>query len=345
MANSKASEKMSFRAGLMQKLTLAPEARNEPSKGPYPAGRIKKFFDIIRSHFSQLSMVNVLCIIFALPLIAVIAFVSVYGIESFTYLLNKSEIPYLLNNFGIGLSNGTSLTAVKLEMLLSYRIIYLAAAATMPILSFGLAGAFYIVTKLVWGESFICKKDKYGNNVPRIGVEFFRGVKLYWKQMLVFVSVAAVIFAASANMVITFIGALWAGNAGALHYIGLIFACILTLFTAMVLVTLLPSVVSYKTRIRDKIKNSVLFTIAFPVPTFFILAIAAAPLLLMLASGILVFILTLFIIMLGISILALMFTNYADYNSEKILVPLYQMTLEDNKKVKKASKNNQKKRK
>jgi hypothetical protein len=44
--------------------------------------------------------------------------------------------------------------------------------------------------------------------------------------------------------------------------------------------------------------------------------------------------------MIGISFYVLMFTNYADHNSEKILVPLYEMTQSDGKKSKKPSKPN-----
>jgi hypothetical protein len=337
-------QRAGFRVKLLQKLTLAPEARNEPSKGAYPAGRIKKFFDTFRANYSSITMINAMSLLFLLPLMGAVGFISVYGMERFSYLLSGSGQPYLLANFGLGLSSGTPVADVKVSMLLGYRIYMLALAVTMPIYGFGAAGVMHVCTKLVWGESFICKKDKFGNDVPRMALEFFRGVKLYWKQCVLFIALFALIFAGGTNMIITFCEALYKSSAHAGHYIGLIVACIVLLFSALMLVNLLPTAVSYQTKIKDKLKNAAIFSVVFWLPTLFMLAFAAAPFLLGMINGIIMILITVVMVMMGFAFFLLMFVNYADGNSERIIVPLYKTQINPKPKNKK-SKNKNKTRK
>ena len=336
MAKTNTQSKDSFRISLLRKLTLAPEARNQPAKEPYPAGRIKKFIDILRANYSQLTLVNALCLIFALPLIVVVGYVMTQGFESFTYQILGIDKPYLLTNFGFGISAGASLADVKLNMLASYRVFITAIALCLPILSIGLAGVNHIVTKLVWGEDFICKKDKLGNKVPRMALEFFRGIKLFWKQSLLFMSVYAFILAGAGNLVISFVAALWSGTAGAGEYIMLIFAVFLLLISSLIMVNLLPTVVSYNIKIIDKIKNSVILTIAFIVPSFFIFVMATFLLYFIPVSGVVVFFVSIIFLMIGLCFAMLIFANYADYNAEKVLTPLYEMSLQESKRPKKS---------
>lgn len=343
MEKKNAPERESIKLKLLKKLELQPEARTEPSKGPFPGGRIKKFFAILKGNLSVLTMTNMFAMIFAIPLLVAVLTINIIGIENFTYLLTGvKDAPYLLGNFGIGISQAASLQSVKIDMLLTYRVIVSAVAVLMPFLAFGFAGSFHIMTKLEWGESFICKKDKYGNDVPRIAIEFFRGVKLYWKQFLLILIVFALIFAGAGNLIITFIDGLWRGTATAGHYVGLIVACIIMFITTLVTINLLPLVVSYDMPLRKKLKNAFILTAAFFVPSVFILIFAAAPFMLVLAGSIFTILIAIATISLGISYVTLMFANYGDYNSEVLLVPLYEASLVQRVKQKSKKKKNKK---
>lgn len=339
MSDNKTEKKGGIQLMLLRKLIPAPEKRNEPSKGAYPSGRFKMCLDILRSNFSNLSIVNILALIFALPLFAIVAFFAVMGAENFSYILNGiKDTPYLMSDFGIGLSSGATLAVSKADMLISYRVLFLGIAVCLPILSFGLSGVYYVVTKMVWGESFICKKDKYGNDVPRMVTEFFRGVKLFWKQTLVIMSVFAIIVAGVSNLIINFVEGIWLSNVNAGDWIGLIFACIIGLASVLVLFNLLPMVTAYDLPLIKKLKNASILATAFFIPTLFIMLFASVPFALLAGGSILQVVAALALAMIGFSYFCLISANYLGYNSEKIIVPLYEATVQSDKKKSKKSK-------
>ncbi|MBO7156658.1 MAG: hypothetical protein J6V83_04565, partial [Clostridia bacterium] len=112
MADSRNSEKKgnSLKIKLLRAMVLAPEARTEESKGAYPGGRFKRFTDIFKANNQDLMMVNVFTILFALPILAVLLFITLFGAEKFAYTLKGiTETPYLMSGLGFGLSQGTNL--------------------------------------------------------------------------------------------------------------------------------------------------------------------------------------------------------------------------------------------
>lgn len=341
MADKQSHEQKSggIQIKLIKHITPAPERRNEPSKGAYPAGRFKMGIDLLRSNLSNLAIVNILTLLFALPLLAALGFMAVMGAERLSYIVNGIKTtPYLLTDFGIGLSNGAVLSSTKAAMLVSYKLLFLAIAVSLPILGFGMAGIYHIVTKLVWGEGFICKKDKYGNDIPRMVIEYFRGVKLFWKQTVVIMSVFAVILAGVSNLIILFVQAQWLGSLNAGHWIGLIVGCIIGFVSIMVLFNLLPMVAAYDLPLIKKLKNAVLLAGAFVIPSLVILIIAALPFVLLTGGAMLRMLAALVLSMIGFSYFGLISANYLGYNSEKIIVPLYEATIQSEKKKSKKTK-------
>ncbi|MFI3229675.1 MAG: hypothetical protein R3Y23_05885 [Bacillota bacterium] len=327
MADKKAAEKDSFIVNLLRKLSLAPEARTEAVK-PYAGGKIRKFIDLFRASMSHLTVANVLGMLFALPIITLFIVVTTIGFEEFTYILTGvEEAPYLLGSFGIGLSSGSDLVSTKIDMLLTYRLLLTGTAVCMPLLGFSFAGIYHITTKFNWGDSFITKRDKFGNEIPRIAVEFFRGVKLYWKQYLVLLSIYAVFVAGCGNLIITFVEALWLGTANAGHYIGLVIACILGLFSTIILLNMMPLVVTYRTSLVSKFKNSCIFTVSFFAQQLFMVVVIAVPFLLLLVGSIITMLAAIACLVLSLSYIAMISTVYSDTNSERYLVPLYEMSI------------------
>ncbi|MBR2479982.1 MAG: hypothetical protein IKB56_01610 [Clostridia bacterium] len=347
MANSQNKEKKAsaFKLFLLKSFALAPEARNEEKKGEYPGGRFKRFKDIFKAFSQDLMMVNVLTILFALPIIAVVMFITILGAESFGYMLESiKETPYLMSGLGMGISLGTSIASSKVMMLMSYRIMLLGIAVFIPILGFGFAGAIYVCQKIVWGERFLTKKDKRtGADVNRTVTEFFRGVKLYWKQMVLTFSLYAVFFAGGAELILEFVGALWGGYANVGHYFAVIIVAIILLFSSMILVNLVPQVVSYDKTLKygEKLKNACLYTVTFFVPCLFITAFTFAPLALLFIGGFFTFIIIILFMSVGLCYMSLVMTNYGDYNSENVLQVLYEQSqIVENRKNKKEKKTN-----
>ncbi len=346
MANNKNGEKKvsALKLALLRSFVVAPEARNEEKKGEYPGGRFKRFKDMFKANSQDLMMANVLTILFALPIIAVVMFITLLGAEKFGYMLESiTETPYLMGGLGIGLSAGSSIASAKVMMLMSYRIMILGIAVFLPVLGAGFAGIMYISQKIVWGEKFLTKKDKRtGADVNRTITEFFNGIKLYWKEMVLTFSLYAVFFAGGAELLIEFVSAIWGGYANVGHYFAVIIGSIILLLSTMTLINLVPQVVSYDKTLKyaAKLKNAFLYTITFFIPCLFMTAFTFAPIALMFIGGFFTFIVIIICMSVGICYMALIMANYGDYNSENVVQILYsQSQVAENRKSKKEKKN------
>lgn len=330
-SNEKSSKRglSKFKLKLLSGLELAPEARYEEKKPPYPAGRFKRFFDTYKANSTHLMTANAMTIIFMLPLFALIIAISFIGVEKFAYMLaDVDKIPYLMSGFGIGLSSGMAVNEAKVILLLAYRVIFLGVAVCLPILSFGVAGHAYISTKLIWGERFVCKKDKKtGADVPRIVTEYFRGVKTYWKEMLITFSGYAVFFAGGTNLIIEFIAGVWSGGANVGQWFALFGGIIILFVSTMILLNLLPQVISYHKTLSyaAKLKNACIYSTAFFIPSLLMLVIIGAPFALFAINTMFVtIIIAVAFVMIGTTYVILATVNYGDYNSENVLQVLYE---------------------
>jgi hypothetical protein len=203
-------------------------------------------------------------------------------------------------------------------------------------MSIGLSGILRVSAKFVWKDSFITKKDTYGNNVPRTIIEFFKGVKKCCPQMLVWGAIAMILVAGVGNSVIYFVSNLWTQTVGAGDYILLILSCIVGLIGAMFLLFLAPFIVMYEIPFFAKIKNSAILTIKMFLPNLFILAVVAIPILIVAFSGgfINVIFVALFIVF-GATFYSLLTCNYVQYYAERIINPIYNAKVSKHHKKKK----------
>lgn len=320
---SKINEK-SLKVKLIGNLELVEQNRNEPHKGAYPGGRFKRFFDTFKANFQPLMIANLCSILFVLPIIALIMFFTMQGIEKIGYMIAKINEPYLMSSFGVGLSDGMSIEEAKSILLNSYRVLVSAIALGLPLLGFGIAGNLSITTKLIWGESLLIKKDKQGRDVPRVITEFFRGLKKFWKENFIIMLITAVVFGGVANLLLNFIEASWINHYKATDIVSLIFAILITLIYFPFFTNLLPTTVTYNLKAKYKIKNALILTITFYVPALIMFVFAILPFVLLAAGKIFSLIMFVFILSFGISFMCLILVNYNDYNHEKIIEPLYQ---------------------
>ncbi len=328
-----------FRKNLLFSLCTAPEARSEEKKPPYPGGRFKRFFDTLKGNMTDMMTVNVLTIIFALPLMAVIMAFFIVGPERIGYALTGASTPYVMLDFGIGLSSGSSLSTVSADMLLGYRLLFVAIAVCLPILSFGIAGNTYICQKIIWGERFLTKKDKAtGADVNRTFTEYFRGVKKYWKEMIIVFSCYAVFFAGGTELITEFVYGEYLGGANAGQWIGLFVGIIVLLASTMILFGMIPQVVSYNGTLNlgQKLRNACIYTVALFLSTFVIFVLACAPFALAFAGSFVALIVALFAVTIGFSYFCLMAVNYGDYNSENYCQEV--LTIKNNEEIRQAKK-------
>ncbi|HKL73610.1 MAG TPA: hypothetical protein VJ903_01825, partial [Clostridia bacterium] len=235
------------KAGLLAHLVFDKEAREDDQiSQPIEGGRIKYFMAMFSKHNSELLLPSLLFLITALPLFGIYIFLRIYGAEKLVYsMLKITELPYLMTNIGIGISSGTNVFSLKNDMLKVYQLYFLALGIGMFFMSIGLSGMLRLAAKFIWKDSFITKKDTYGNNVPRTLLEFFKGVKSYAPQMLIWGALSMILVAGVGNSVIYFVSSLWTQSAGAASYILLILSCIIAIFGAIFLLYLAPMIVMY----------------------------------------------------------------------------------------------------
>lgn len=337
MANEKGKNKLT----LLSKMTFALEARSDETSRPVIEGRFKYFFALFKKNNNYLMMANLYFLIFCLPLLAVLVLPSILGgMENVSYLLSRTvDLPYFMGDIGIGLSGGEAVLEGRMGILRAYQLYYLAIAAAIPFIGFGAAGLINISMKLVWQDAFITKKDSYGNNVPRITVEFFNGVKKYSLPMLIIFTIFALLFAGVSSSIVYFTQNSWMNTAGAGEWILLIFAIIVAIIGVLLLIFMLPMTPMYKLPMLTKLKNSVLLIISMFIPSFFIMVITVLPFLLISVSGGFIRILLLAgLLVFGGGFYSLMWTNFVQYYADKIITPIYEAQRSKGQKKKKKNK-------
>lgn len=333
--------------GMLKNLAFAAEARADGGvTQPIEGGRFRYFFSTFKQNNGLLLLTNLLFLVTLLPLIAVFVVMTVFGVEQLGYTIHKiAEPPYFLSGVGIGLGSSASPIVAKAEMLDVYSWAFLFAGIGVIIASVGLSGIMPICAKFILKDSFISKKDSYGNDVPRVVKEFFLGIKKYWWQMLIVGLFMGVLVAGVGNAFTFFLAKFWLGAAGAGEWILIIFACIVAVFGAIFCIFMLPTIVMYDISFAQKMKNAAIFTLQMFIQNFFILIIVALPFVLMaVTSGFINIILVALMLVFGAPFYCLLISNYVQYYSEKIITPVYRAQFAKSKKDKKAQKNSQKRR-
>ena len=152
--------------GLFSKLIIGDENLPDFTPGQLPKTRWALWWDTFKTRFGALCKVNLLLLLFLIPIIAVLLF---------TYFQETSygmAIP-ANGNFGIGyypVDNVNSLySSMKLTVTMQQ---YLFLVPCFMVFGIGLAGATYVVRRMAWGEGV------------QVGANFGHGIKENWKSFL-----------------------------------------------------------------------------------------------------------------------------------------------------------------
>ena len=314
--------------GLMERLSFYPEYRRDGGTTPpleEGLGRFKYFWSVGRRRNSSILIANLMFILFALPLVALIVTVTVAGVENIAYFLEKMTAPYLMTNVGFGISD-SAYTFADVSRYISnvYYIVFAIAGAAVFIMSIGLSGMIPLCMNFILGDTFFSKKDNYGNDVPRAIKEFFWGVKRYWWQFMIVGAMMLVLVAGIGNVFVYFISSFKLGEAGVGHWFMIIFAGIIALFGLMYLLHLMPTIVLYDMPFKNKMKNSLVFTFQMFVQNLLIVAVFSVPFILLALTNTIVSAIVLAVLLVyGSKYYCLTMCNYEQYLSEKIIVPVY----------------------
>ena len=148
---------MAKRKGFMARLIEGPERSENYARSTLPSNRWQLGWDIFKTNFSKLMLLNLLLVLFSVPV-----FLLVF-LRSANISYEAGNIPFdsFMSYPYIGSLNG-QVEYIQMWANLN-TLIYLPIAAV--ILAVGLSGILYIIRNMVWTEGVF------------IGSDFWRGIK------------------------------------------------------------------------------------------------------------------------------------------------------------------------
>ena len=262
-----AQEKKGFIARMLE----GKERSEEYARSTLPTNRWQLFFDIFKGNFGKIVKVNLLTILFFIPLIIVIIF-NFIAQESYGYMYP----------FGANLTMGYPAAPNQqgLSELLTVQSefgIYLAIIVASVIASVGLAGGMYVVRNMVWTEGIFVAND------------FWKGVKLnFWNALQAALSFSVVLFLCKmvinlANFTLV-TGGLDEFNTFMINA-SIAVSYVIIIFAAMITFWMIALGVNYQLSVWNLFKNAFLIAVGTFPQTIFFGALALLPLLCFIIGG------------------------------------------------------------
>ncbi len=288
--------------GLISRLIMGSEKSEGYARSTLPSNRWGLFWDIFKGRFWKLVLVNLLMLIFFLPLIALLVFRSM-TIAGFGISTPFSQ------PFGVGYQSFTSLVGVPESILVNVNItMYAFLPIALIIAGLGVAGGAYVIRNMVWTEGIFVAND------------FWRGIKQNFKPMCFIGVVYSLVFYV-VQLSITLVNQMLAvgtGNAGLLIFSKVMAYIVLAFFTIMMFHMINMSV-TYELKFRHLIKNTFLLTIGMLPQNIFFVALSLIPLALTFLGGIFSALGYIAIILFGLSLCLLVWTDFCQWAYDKFI--------------------------
>ena len=295
--------------GLITRLLEGKEKSEEYARSTLPTNRWQLFWDIFKGNFGKIVKVNLLTLLFCIPLIAVIVFGVMY-----------EDVNNILYPFGANLAVGYPAAPNQqgLSEFLAFQnhlIIYIGVVIAMTVASVGLSGGMYVVRNMVWTEGIFVSND------------FWRGVKLNYKNALqtsLFFGVILLfggLMIDFANLVLADAATMDTWQKVFVHISKGTSYVLLTL-SAMMSLWMIALGVNYKMGFWTLIKNSFLMSIGTLPQTVFFGFLALLPFLLFFIGGDFLSVIAVFItILFGLAYALLVWLNFAQWVFDKFINP------------------------
>ena len=294
--------KVTKKRTLWDRMVFGSEKDEGYARATLPSNRWELFWDVFKGSFGKLIVINLLMLLFFLPVIAIIAFRYV-GLTNFgaTYPFNQP--------FGVGYQAPLNLTGLAENITLSVdMLVYAFMPIAVMIASIGVSGGAYVIRNMVWTEGIFVAND------------FWRGIKQNIKNMLLIGLAYSLVFyltvfsASLANQA----SASATGNAWIFIICEVSAYVILALYSIMTLHMIAMSV-TYELRFRDLFKNTFMFTLVLLPQNLFFVALGFIPFILLFFGGLFLLVGVIAIILVGLSLIILVWTNYCQWAFDKYI--------------------------
>ena len=294
--------------GWLSRLYEGKEKSEDYARNSLPTNRWSLFWDIFKGNFGKIVKVNLLILLFFLPLV---------GVLFFSWMMQQGNnliFPFSAN-LGVGYPaypNQVGLS--EYFQLQNTFVLYVGIFFSSFIAAIGLAGGMYVIRNMVWTEGIFVSND------------FWRGIKLNYKNALQTVLVFTLVLTICGSLLqlseFTLALQQLSGFRLVMMRIFQGMSYLLIIVAGMMCFWMIALGVNYQSTFMRMFKNSFLLTVGTLPQTVFFVAAALVPFLLLLIGGNFFTALTIIILILfGFSWVLLVWLDFAQWVFDKYLNP------------------------
>lgn len=285
--------------GFIARMLEGKERDENYARSTLPTGRWSLFWDIFKGRFSKLVIVNLLIIVFCIPLIVV------YFLRYMMLVGQGSLLPS--NSLGVSWPAVPDIAGLEQQMILSTDLLWGALMVVAALIAaIGISGGVYVIRNLVWTEGIFVAND------------FWRGIKInavVVLQSTLFYGVMLYLFTISIDAASVVI-ATGSGNE-TLMVISQVFCYIAIALLTMMYLWMLSMGANYKIKFFRLLKNAFLMTFGMIFHNIFFVVLMAIPVILIMLGSFFAMIGYIILILFGLSYMLLVWFDYSQWVFDK----------------------------
>lgn len=286
----------------VDRLFMGKEKSEDYARNSLPSNRWELFWDIFKGRFSKLVIVNLIMLVFFLPLLALILY-------RFMALVSYGANYPFAQGFGVGYMAPSSLVGFSETIVFQVDLIsYLGLPIAALIAAFGIAGGAYVMRNMVWTEGIFVAND------------FLRGIKQNIKQVLLIALTFSMVFYITTVAISFSRQCIAAGSPISwLYTIIMIFSYIILFMYAIISLHMITMSVTYDLTFMKMLRNATLFSVSFLPHNIFFIFMGLIPYFIMQFGSFFLIVGLIMIILFGFSLITLIWTNYSQWIFDKYM--------------------------
>ena len=288
--------------GLINRLIVGREKSEGYARASLPSNRWELFWDIFKGRFGKLFILNILMLLFFIPLFALLFF-------RYVALMNFGASYPFNQPFGVGFQSLPSMTGYAENITFTVdTMMYLFLPIVAMIASVGVAGGAYVIRNMVWTEGIFVSND------------FWRGIKQNIRPMLTIALLYSLVFylIISAVGMIGYLSAFNPSFKWLLTILEVFSYLILALFSIMTM-HMIAMCVTYDLKFTQLLRNSFLFTVGLCPQNVFFFALGAIPFILLMLGSFFMGLGIIAVMVMGLSLPLLVWTDFCHWGYDKFI--------------------------
>ena len=289
-------------SGLINRLIVGSEKSEGYARASLPSNRWELFWDIFKGRFWKLIIINLLVLVFFIPLF-VLLFMRSNAIAGL-----GASMPFG-QSFGLGYQAPVSLVGYEEQIVVQVNLlVYLFLPIALIIAAVGVSGGAYVIRNMVWTEGIFVAND------------FWRGIRQNIKQILLVCVIYSFVFYIS-RMAISIADLNMAAGSGSrwLFVVSQILSITLLAFYSIMTMHMITMSVTYDLKLSALIKNSFLFTLGLLPQNLLFLLIGFIPFILLTVGSFFLMIGIVLILLFAFSLLLLVWTDYCQWAYDRFV--------------------------